>query len=168
MKSILRYIILIISSFALAVLGFNILPADNLLTDVLAENPGYKMVVIVVISVGYFVLYLITTLIMSFINCLFFKIATKDKEQFDLKTAQKYNKFSITLLIALHVICFGLRLFTSYVVYAVLYTLVGLLIIWLFIQQYKKNENSKLNIYLALIPQIAYVVGNTVYAYFSF
>ena len=79
MKSIFRYIILILSSLGLAILGFNTLPADNLLTDILAENPGYKMVIIAIIFVGYFVMYLITTLIMSFICCLFFKIATKDK-----------------------------------------------------------------------------------------
>lgn len=168
MKSIFRYIILILSSLGLAILGFNTLPADNLLTDILAENPGYKMAIIAIIFVGYFVMYLITTLIMSFICCLFFKIATKDKEQFNLKAAQKYNKFSITLLIALHVICFGLQLFTNYIVYAILYTIVGLLIVWLFTRQYKRKEDSNLNIYLALIPQIAYVVGNVVYAYFSF
>ena len=38
MKSIFRYIILILSSLGLAILGFNTLPADNLLTDILAEN----------------------------------------------------------------------------------------------------------------------------------
>lgn len=168
MKSIFRYIILILSSFGLAVLGFNTLPDDNLLIDILAESPGYEMAVIAIIFVGYFVMYLITTLIVSFICCLFFKIASKDKEQFNLKAAQKYNKFSITLLIALHVLCFGLQLFTNYIVYAVLYTVVGLLIIWLFTQQYKKKEDSNLNIYLALIPQIAYVVGNVIYTYFSF
>lgn len=168
MKSIVRYIILVISSLGLAVLGFYTLPSDNLLTDVLAENSNYKIAIIAIIFVGYVVLYLITTNIISFICCLFFKIATKDKEKFNIKKAQKYNKFSITLLIALHVICLGLQLFTNYIVYVVLFTVVGLLIAWLFAQRYKRKENYNMNIYLALIPQIAYIVGNVVYSYFCF
>ena len=139
-KSIFRYIILILSSLGLAYWDLT----HCLLTifdRILAENPGYKMAIIAIIFVGYFVMYLITTLIMSFICCLFFKITTKNKEQFNLKAAQKYNKFSITLLIALHVICFGLQLFTNYIVYAILYTIVGLLIVWLFTRQYKRRRS---------------------------
>lgn len=168
MKSIFRYIILIFSSLGLAVLGFNTLPADNLLTDILTEKPEYKIAIIAIIFVGYFVMYLITTLIMSFICCLFFKMATKDKKQFDLKAAQAYSKFSVTLLIALHVICFGVQLFSGYIVYMALYVVVGLLIAWLFTRQYKRKKDSNLNIYVALIPYIAYIIGNISYTYFNF
>lgn len=168
MKSIFRYIILIFSSLGLAVLGFDTMPADSFLVDIIAENPEYKMAIIAIIFIGYVVMYLITTSIMSFICCLFFKIATKDKEQFNIKAARKHNKFSITLLIALHVLCFGLQLLTNYIVYAALYTIVGVLIIWFFSYLYKKKGNPTLNIYIALIPQFVYVVGNVVYAYFNF
>lgn len=168
MKPIFRYIILTLSSLLLAVLGLNTLSMDNLLSDILSENPGYKIAIIAIIFVGYLAMYLITTQIISFIYCLFFKIATKDKEMFDLKTAQNYAKASITLLIMLHVICFGLQLLTTYVVYAVVYITIGFVIVCTYTHSYKKRKNSAFNIYVALIPQIAYVVGNVVYAYFNF
>lgn len=168
MKSVFRYIILILSSLMLAILGFNTLPTDNLLNDIIAENPGYKIAIIAIIFVGYLIMYVITTLIMSFVYCLVFKLGTKDKENFDLKVAQRYNKASITLLIALHVLCFGLRMLTSYLFYAIVYLAIGILIVYFIVAKYRKKHDLSLNLVVALIPQFAYVIGNVVYAYFNF
>lgn len=167
MKSIFRYITLCLSSLGLAVLGVLTLPDNNVLSDIFAEIPAYKAVMIAVIFFGYLVVYWITTLIVSFVWCLFFKIATKEKEQFNQQQAEKYSKSGITLLIALHVLCFAVQLVTNNVVYVAMYTAIGFLITYCFTDQYKKKQDGMFNMFVALAPQFVYVIGSGVYTFLN-
>ncbi len=166
--SFFRAPILALSSIALAMLGFSLLPAENLLTDILADNPSWKIGAVAVIAVGYLVMYLITVAIMSFLGSLFCKIGTKEKESFDLKKAKDVNKTVITLLIALHVACFALQTVTHFAVYAALFFAVGLAIIFLVMGLYKRRDNPSLNLFVATLPLTVYVVGSLVYGFFTF
>lgn len=160
--------VLLLSSVALAMLGFSLLPADNLLTDILADNPSWRIGVIALIAVGYLVMYLITVAVVSFLGSLFCKIGTKDKEAFDLKRAKDVNKTIITLLIALHVACFALQTVTHFAVYAAVFFAVGLAIIFLVMGLYKRKDDPSLNLFVAALPQIVYVLGSLVYGFLTF
>lgn len=166
--ALFRAPVLVISSIALAMLGFSLLPADNLLSDVLADNPSWRIGIIALIAAGYLVMYLVTVAVTSFLGSLFCKLATKDKESFDLKKAKDVNKTAITLLIALHVACFALQTVTHFAAYAAVFFAVGLAIIFLVMGLYKRKDNPSLNLFVAALPLIVYVFGSLVYGYLTF
>lgn len=157
MKTYIRYISIVLSSFVLALMVINDYSDLKFLSNFLSENYGFKFVFFVLIFFMFLIIYTLTYLIMGFIGAWFYKLATPNKDLFDLQKAQFYCKTNTCLLIMVHVIATGLKIAFGKIYYFIFYFIASLFVTIYVTYMYKKRYKGIFNAFIAMLPQIMYM-----------
>lgn len=170
MKKFLLYIILLLDSIGLSIIGYNSVIMNksdiNILLDIVQEKPEMKTVIIIVLTLLYFVFGLITFAIMSFVGRISCKIGTEDKEQFDTyaKDVSVFYKWFALLIQLVHTLILVLTF--GKIICLVIYSVIAIALCIYFALAYKKKIKiltKKISILIPLVLYAGFELVNLIY-----